>query len=321
LVAAFNRGEDYQFLAKQLEISRSAARGIIYRYKRYGEVQFGKHGGHKKPLITEDMGHKILDFVERNPTSHLHEIRQHFVENSQFICSTKTLSRYLEGKLISIKKARGTAEVSNTDRIKEDRFQYAFRYISQGWRKGKCVYIDEMGFNLWTRRQYGRSKIGCPVNITVPTNRGSNISLILAIRKTGPIYFELHDGAINRSIYQQFLNNLTTKLSDSSFFFIHDNASIHRNTTSTNPIFFLPPYSPFLNPIEAFFSKLKRDIRSMNSSRISLLSMTNAERTTALKSCLQTTVQADEYKDLDSYYRHCKSFLAQCFSRSDIYGD
>jgi len=252
---------------------------------------------------------------------HLREIKQYLMENYEMTCSTNTIARFLECKLITIKKARGLVPNSNSDTIKELRYKYAHRYIAEDWRKGRCIYIDEMGFNLWTRRQNGRSKIGSPVNVIVPPNRGGNITLILAISKKGPIYYEFHEGGVNHEIYQNFIEELSARLPDNNYHLIHDNAPIHNDAISIHRIYKLPPYSPFLNPIEALFAKLKREIRNEVSTSTRLISATNAERTSILKSRVQNALQNEEYKDLENYYRHCKKYLASCIEKSNIFGD
>ena len=48
-----------------------------------------------------------------------------------------------------------------------------------------CVFIDEAGFNMHIRRNFGRSKIGTPAKAVVPTNRGISITIFGAIYHGG----------------------------------------------------------------------------------------------------------------------------------------
>jgi hypothetical protein len=51
---------------------------------------------------------------------------------------------------------------------------------SMNWNQN-CVSIDEAGFNMHIRRNFGRSKKGMPVKFVVPSNRGVTVTIIGAI--------------------------------------------------------------------------------------------------------------------------------------------
>jgi len=263
-------------------------------------------------------GDQILEFLENHSTCILAEIKE-LLSSMEINCSLKTITRFLHGQLITIKKARGCVQERNSERIKDSRYNYAYRYGTEGWKMRQCIYIDEMGFNLWTRRPYGRSKIGCPVNVIVPTNRGGNISLIMAISRSGPVHTKVCQGSVNHGTYQEFIEELSAKLPVDNCILIHDNASIHRESISIHRICNLPPYSPFLNPIETVFSKLKREVGSQLSNT-PLLDMTTAQRTSTLKAIIESSTAKEDYRDLTNYYRHCKRYLVRCVAKEDIFG-
>lgn len=45
------------------------------------------------------------------------------------------------------------------------------------------IFIDEFGFNLSTQRRMGRSKKGQKAILPTPLQRGSNVSMSLAVEK------------------------------------------------------------------------------------------------------------------------------------------
>lgn len=102
------------------------------------------------------------------------------------------------------------------------------------------------------------------------------MSLVAAIQRTGVAHFELiahsasHRGACASDI-KKFLYNLSPCIPRDSCIIL-DNATLHHSveleacwTTIANAYGishkFLPPYSPFLNPIELLFSVLKSKLR------------------------------------------------------------
>ena len=313
--------EDYLTLARQLDISQSAAKNIVYKYQKCGLISVGKHGGHKKSIITDEIGETIIRYVEEKPQSTLGEMKRYIEENSEINISESTISRFLTGKLITVKKIRGSVQERNSDRVKDLRFQYACRFMKEDWRMSQCVYIDEIGFNLWTSRQFGRSKRGIPVNIVIPTNRGKNMSLIMAIGRKGILLFKLYCGSVDHAKYQSFINDLSSILPGTPHYLIQDNARIHFNTASNHEMVNLPPYSPFLNPIEAFFAKMKREVRTAITNHPGLLTLSHHQRLVVLQEKIEAVAANESNKDMSNYFHHSKKFFVDCLLKNDIHGD
>src|SRR5690606_11175157 len=136
----------------------------------------------------------------------------------------------------------------------------------------KCIFIDETGFNISMRRTYGRSLAGTKVRLQVPRLRSKNITVIAAISESGIVHYKVLDGNGNQNTFSEFLVELFTTLNANglqSRILIMDNASFHKTGViqelikeNNHKVMYLPPYSPFLNPIEYFFNKWKSYIRS-----------------------------------------------------------
>lgn len=88
---------------------------------------------------------------------------------------------------------------------------------------------------------------------------------MMAIRAKGPEHFKLYKGVCTKETYVEFMDEVRSKLEiGKTFYLIHDNVSINGRLQTHNVIYIainLPPYSPFLNPTESVFSKLKAHIR------------------------------------------------------------
>ncbi|XP_047145558.1 uncharacterized protein LOC124818590 [Hydra vulgaris] len=101
--------------------------------------------------------------------------------------------------------------------------------------------------------------------VTVPTQRGRNVSLTCAISVTGYIGFKLKIGTFNAtSMHDWIEQDLRPVLSDRRYVSLMDNAQFHHSSIvelafreSNCTIQYLPPYSPQLNPIEEFFGVVK----------------------------------------------------------------
>ncbi len=133
------------------------------------------------------------------------------------------------------------------------------------------IFIDEAGFNLTKRRKRGRNIIGQRAIVEVPGQRGGNITMCAAITHHGVIHHHATLGPYNTAHLITFLDTLHNTLippdqvdgpEQLRYVVIWDNVSFHRaalvrNWFTAHPRFlvvYLPPYSPFLNPIEDFFS-------------------------------------------------------------------
>ncbi|XP_027132846.1 uncharacterized protein LOC113747943 [Larimichthys crocea] len=132
----------------------------------------------------------------------------------------------------------------------------------------ELVFVDEAGFNLSKTRRRGRNIIGHRAIINVPGQRGGNITMCAAISQNGVVHHHATLGPYNTAHILTFLDTLhdiftlVQRPEPTRYVIIWDNVSFHRavlvrNWFTDHPEFivvYLPPYSPFLNPIEEFFS-------------------------------------------------------------------
>jgi hypothetical protein len=119
--------------------------------------------------------------IEANPCITLREmnatLREVFSRKPHV--TTSTISRALEGELITLKQAHNIPAERNSPAVKESRYTYAHWMFENGMQKHR-IYVDETGFNLYTKRAYGRARQGERVNRIVRGQRGSNVTVITA---------------------------------------------------------------------------------------------------------------------------------------------
>eukprot|EP00644_Phytophthora_capsici_P006047 jgi/Phyca11/97649/e_gw1.2.1287.1 len=121
-------------------------------------------------------------------------------------------------------------------------------------------------------RRYGWSARNTPAHVTLPFSRGKRVSILAAMDVQGFFTWGDVEGTFTRSSFHEvfkskilpFLNRWPLPRS----IVVMDNAKIHMYKEFQETIhetgallFFLPPYSPDLNPIEVGFSLLKRWIQ------------------------------------------------------------
>jgi transposase len=142
--------------------------------------------------------------------------------------------------------------------------------LRAGW--WQYLFLDEVGFNVSMRRKRGRSLSGERATMTVSTIRSRNISVCCAMSKSGAFFYKKQDKAFNTESFSLFLDDFLAKIElegVSNAILVLDNVPFHRTQVIREKVegrscrlMFLPPYSPFLNPIENMFSQWKDGVKS-----------------------------------------------------------
>jgi transposase len=209
----------------------------------------------------------IERIVEENVDITLGELKTKVeLEILQFSLCIETVRRELGDLCITRKRITQTKVDVNKICNKEKRKLYAMEFLDNFEDDEKNFFIDESGFNLYVRRNYGRSKKGTVVSSFIPSSQGANISLISAINRNTVIYYKCYTGSVNGEVFLEFFDGLVRKcgyigLGLGCTFFM-DNARIHHSNlfksycdSENIRVKYLAPYSYMLNPIEYSFSK------------------------------------------------------------------
>ncbi len=186
------------------------------------------------------------------------------------------------------------------------------------------IYIDEAGFNLAKRRRCGRNVIGKRATVDVPGQRGANITMCAAIANAVLLLHRCQAGPYNTERLLAFLNDLHQRLVPEqdqesenmrTFVITWDNVAFHHSQAITTWFevhprlvsLFLPPYSPFLNPIEEFFSAWRWKVYDHQPhDQMSLLEAMDA-------GCRDITVD-----DCQGWIRHTRRFYLRCIALDNI---
>lgn len=126
-------------------------------------------------------------------------------------------------------------------------------------------YFDESGFNLTPNLPYAWSKVGTTLSIPAKMAKNLNVLRFLNVNKQkvfASVTSDKVDSEVVIKHFDLFVNEITKPTT-----VVIDNASIHTSTKFKNrakeweaaglTIFYLPPYSPQLNPIEILWKFMK----------------------------------------------------------------
>ena len=133
--------------------------------------------------------------------------------------------------------------------------------------RAEICWGDETGLRSDQVRHRGYAPVGMTPLIKIPARRRS-LSILSAITNQGKVRFMIFKGALKTSTLITFMRRLIRD-AERKVFLILDNLNVHKAApvrkwiekhSEAIAVFFLPPYSPELNPDEYLNSDFKRAV-------------------------------------------------------------
>jgi transposase len=132
----------------------------------------------------------------------------------------------------------------------------------------RLVFIDETWAKTNMTRTHGRCLRGQRLLAKAPFGKWRTLTFLAALRHDGLCAPCVIDGPINGKSFLAYVEQILVPALKPGDIVIMDNLGSHKGQAVRRAIraagaklFFLPPYSPDLNPIEQVFSKLKAFLR------------------------------------------------------------
>ena len=190
IIARYEIGEDFLNTADELQIPRTTAYKIIRK--------FIMTGGGRSPSLDDEAKDFLVMLLEGTPPLTLDEFNSSLHETfprKPRVCNM-TISRSLDGEIITLKKSRNAVVNRNLEEVKNARVAHTQYLYEEGIHRHR-VYVDEPGYNLYTSRMYGQAPCGQRATRVVAGQRRNNVSLIAAIsNQAGLFYYEIHTQSV-----------------------------------------------------------------------------------------------------------------------------
>lgn len=155
--------------------------------------------------------------------------------------------------------------------------------------------------NLSLARTFGRAFGGHRANGNVPKNYGMGVTVLGAMNRDGELATLEVRGATDELVMIAFIDEVLRSVLKQGDIVVMDNLTSHKTQRVRQAfaelgveVYYLPPYSPDLNPIEMCWSKFKAILRQMAARSYDALSE-------AISSALKKITTADAR----SWIRHC----------------
>ena len=264
IIQCARTGGDLRTLAENLGINFRTCLSVARTNREY-ELKRGL----PRHKFTEEHKQHLCSVVDLNPEYTLKQIKEQMQKDFDGLSiSISSVDRLLDGYGYSKKLLINQPAERNRNDVKEKRHDFA------DWLE-KCgpgilrMYLDETNYNIWCARSFGRSRKGLPCVWSMPSSRGANLNIIACMSNTGILMHECHN-RIDWGTFNQFLHQCSRKIHEQQpstrVVFLFDNAPIHNRAGEAelfpgHSIKWLPPYSPFFNPIEETFSQFKQNVK------------------------------------------------------------
>ena len=133
----------------------------------------------------------------------------------------------------------------------------------------RLVFVDESGAKTNMTRLYGRAMAGQRAVDNTPSSHWCTTTMISSVRLDGSTACMVVDGATNKDIFDSYVEQILLPTIKAGDIVILDNLSAHKSQHARELIesvgaelWYLPAYSPDLNPIEKMWSKIKSILRA-----------------------------------------------------------
>ncbi len=171
--------------------------------------------------------------------------------------------------MISASALKKTVRPSEHERPDIVRARTAWHQHAPTWNLDQLVFLDETGVTTNLLRRYGRALPGARVYDHTPCARWQTSTFLAALRVTGLTAPAVFEGAIDGPSFLAYLDQILVPTLRPGDIVIADNLGAHKVrgvedllAAAGAAMWYLPPYSPDLNPIELCFAKLKAIVRA-----------------------------------------------------------
>ena len=263
VVAAIEGGMSRNQAARQFGVAISTAIGWMQRVEQTGSVAPGQMGGHKPRAISGEhaawLSRRIRagDFTLRGLVAEL--------GGRGLKVDYRSVWEFVHAEKLSFKKSVVAGERDRPD-VARRRLQW-IKYQDRV-EPERLVFIDE----TWTRTDMaplrGWASRGHRLTAKVPHGRWKTMTFLAALRHDridAPWFIE---GPIDGESFRTYVAQVLLPTLRPGDIVVLDNLGSHRSKAVRQLIrsvgaklFFLPKYSPDLNPIEQVFAKLKHLVR------------------------------------------------------------
>lgn len=277
------RGISNKVLAECVGISVGRASKIWRSYMKEGSraIKLGRRGrrtGEKRTLTTEQEAQVKRALIDKTPDQlklpfalwTRDAVKLLMKQRFSLEMPIRTVGEYLKRWGFTPQKPVKRAYEQSSQAVKKWlKTDYPVIASRAKEEKAEIHWGDETGIQTGANRVRGFAPKGEKPVVNLVAKK-SHVSMISAITNQGKVRFMMYRDAMNSEILIKFMTRLT-KDAGRKVFLILDNLRVHHGKNVKHwldehkeqiEVFYLPPYSPELNPDEYLNSNLKTKVHS-----------------------------------------------------------
>ncbi|MGH9808509.1 MAG: IS630 family transposase [Terriglobia bacterium] len=264
-MARLAEGETTYEVAEALSVAVSSVIKWAARARTYGSPAPAKMGGYRRRMISGAYRELVLEAVATKPHVTLRELAA-VLAAAGLRVHPASVSRFLKHEGKSFKKTLFGSEQRRQEvtRRREQWRRYQRRIDSR-----RLVFIDETWVKTNMAPLRGWGDRGVRLIAHTPAGHWKTMTFLAALRHDRVDAPWVINGPINGEIFRAYVRTQLLQTLKPGDIVIIDNLGSHKSGEVRKMIravgarlFFLPPYSPDLNPIEKLFSKFKHHMRA-----------------------------------------------------------
>jgi len=263
VVAVVASGRPCRAVAAQFGVSVASVVKWSQRWRATGSAAAKPMGG-RRPLRLAGERAWLLARIAEKPDLTLRAVVAELAERGT-PASYGAVWRFLAREGISFKKNLHASEQARAD-IARRRARWKMHQGRLDPRR--LVFLDETWAKTNMTRRYGRCSRGARLVAKVPHGRWRTVTFLAALRHDRIAAPCVLDGPINGTSFCAYIEQFLVPSLSPGDIVIMDNLGSHKGKavrrlirSAGAKLFFLPRYSPDLNPIEQVFAKLKTLLR------------------------------------------------------------
>ena len=295
VVAAVASGQSCRLAAKTFMVSVASVVKWSQRQRAVGSPAALKMGGRRPYLVARERDWVLSRIVEK-PDLTLRALLRELADRG-LVVSYYALWHFLQHEGVTFKKSLHASEQDRPD-VARRRERWKARQATIDPRR--LIFIDETWAKTNMTRTHGRCARGERLVAKAPFGRWRTLTFLAALRCDGLTAPCVIDGPINGASFHAYVEQVLAPILAPGDIVVMDNLGSHKSRAvraairaAKAKLFFLPAYSPDLNPIEQAFAKMKTLLRKADARTIDEIWRTIG----ALLDCFTPTECANYFKN------------------------
>lgn len=268
-------GKSPELIVEMLEVSRASLFAWQKMYREGGLAALStKFASGRPTILSDDQMLKLYSWIAGNNPRQLSFgvalwtrkiIRELIQRQFSVDLSLVTVGRILKKLGMSPQRPLYRAYQQDPEKVRAWKEETYPAIRARAAQEGATIFFaDEAG----VRTDHHGGTTWAPIGqtpVVMATGERKSVNMISAVNAQGQLHFELFTGSMNAAGFIEFCKKLVHDCS-TPVFLIVDNSSVHTakavkeyvaSTQGRLNIFFLPPYSPELNPDEWVWNNIK----------------------------------------------------------------